>query len=49
MKPKVCMTKAKQIEHWVQQYLQAKADGNTKLQNIYKVLIVKLGGAIPKF
>jgi hypothetical protein len=48
LKPKVCLTVKQQIEHWTQQYLQAKADGNTKLTKIYEALIVKLGGKIPK-
>jgi hypothetical protein len=49
MKPKVCMTQKQQLDHWVQQYLQAKTEGNTKLIRIYEALIVKLGGKIPKF
>jgi hypothetical protein len=48
MKPKICMTVKQQLEHWTQAYLQAKADGNTKLTKIYEALIVKLGGKIPK-
>ena len=48
MKPKKCMSKQEQLIHWTQQYLQAKADGNTKLLKIYEALIVKLGGKIPK-
>lgn len=42
------MTQKQQLDHWTQQYLQAKADGNTKLTKIYEALIVKLGGKIPK-
>jgi hypothetical protein len=49
MKPKVCMTQKQQLDHWIQQYLQAKTEGNTKLIRIYEALIVKLGGKIPKF
>lgn len=48
MMPKVCMNKKEQLDHWVQQYLQAKASGNTKLLKIYESLILKLGGKIPK-
>lgn len=48
MKPKTVMTQKQQLDHWTQQYLQAKADGNTKLTKIYEALIVKLGGKIPK-
>jgi hypothetical protein len=48
MKPKVCMSKSEQIQHWIQEYLQAKASGNTKLLKIYEALIIKLGGKIPK-
>lgn len=48
MKPKKCMSKQEQLIYWTQQYLQAKADGNTKLTKIYEALIIKLGGKIPK-
>jgi hypothetical protein len=48
MNPKVAMTVKQQIEHWTQQYLQAKANGDTKLLKIYESLILKLGGKIPK-
>lgn len=48
MTPKKCMNKQEQINHWVQQYLQAKAEGNTRLIKIYEVLILKLNGKIPK-
>lgn len=48
MKPKVCVTKEKQIQHWTQCYLQAKVDGNSKLIKAYLALILKLGGTIPK-
>jgi hypothetical protein len=48
MKPKTAMTQKQQLDHWIQQYLQAKTEGNTKLTRIYEALIVKLGGKIPK-
>ena len=48
MKPKTCLTAKQQIEHWTQQYLQAKTVGNSKLIKIYRDLIIKLGGNIPK-
>jgi hypothetical protein len=48
MKPKVAMTVKQQIEHWTQQYLQAKANGDTKLLKIYEAVIIRLGGKIPK-
>jgi hypothetical protein len=48
MNPKKALTKEQQLEHWVQQYLQAKASGDTKLANICKDVILKLGGKIPK-
>lgn len=48
MKPKTAMTVKHQIEHWTQQYLQAKANGDTKLLKIYEALILKLGGKLPK-
>jgi hypothetical protein len=48
MKPKTALTVKQQIDHWTQQYLQAKADGNTKLMKIYEALIIKLGGKTPR-
>jgi hypothetical protein len=48
LKPKVCMSKKSQVDHWIQQYLQAKAEGNTRLLKIYEALIIKLDGKIPK-
>lgn len=48
MKPKVGMSKSEQINHWTQQYLQAKASGNTKMAKLYESIILKLGGKIPK-
>lgn len=48
MKPKKCITLKQQIEHWTQEYLQAKANGNTKLMKMYENIILKLGGKIPK-
>jgi hypothetical protein len=48
MKPKVALTKEQQIEHWIQIYLQAKQSGNTRVMNICKDIIIKLGGKIPK-
>lgn len=38
----------KSIDHWIQLYIQAKTDGNTKLMKLYKDLVIKLGGTIPK-
>ena len=43
-----CLTKKQQIDHWTQQYLQSKADGDTRLMKIYESLILKLGGKITK-
>jgi hypothetical protein len=48
MKPKVCLTRNKQIEHWIQCYLQAKVTGDTKQVKIYEALILKLEGKVPK-
>lgn len=48
MKPKKAFTKQEHIDFWIQQYLQAKADGNTKLMSICKNIISKLGGNIPR-
>jgi hypothetical protein len=48
MKPKTAMTVKQQIEYWTQQYLQAKANGDTKLLKIYEAVIIRLGGKIPK-
>jgi hypothetical protein len=46
--PKVCMSKQEQVNHWIQQYLQAKASGDKTKMKIYEALILKLGGKIPK-
>jgi hypothetical protein len=48
MEPKKCLTKKQQTEHWMQCYLQAKTDGDTKRMKMYADLINKLGGKIPK-
>jgi hypothetical protein len=48
MNPKKALTKEQQLDYWIQQYLQAKASGDTKLANICKDVILKLGGKIPK-
>jgi hypothetical protein len=42
------MSKKSQVDHWIQQYLQAKTEGNTRLLKIYEALIIKLDGKIPK-
>jgi hypothetical protein len=42
------MSKKAQVDHWIQQYLQAKTEGNTRLLKIYEALILKLDGKIPK-
>lgn len=39
---------AEAVDYWVQQYLQAKANNNTKIMEISKKIIAKLGGKIPK-
>ncbi len=48
MKPKVYFDTKKQIEYWIQQYFQAKAEGKTNMMKIYEQIIIKLGGKIPK-
>lgn len=48
MKEKVCLTKNKQIEHWIQKYLEAKQLGDSKMMKIYEACILKLGGKIPR-
>jgi|694.fasta_scaffold145895_4 hypothetical protein len=45
---KKCLTQKQQLDHWTQQYLQAKTNGDTRLLRIYEALILKLGGKIPK-
>lgn len=45
---KTGQTKEQQIEYWIQSYLQAKQSGNTKLMSIFKDIIEKLGGKVPK-
>jgi hypothetical protein len=42
------MTKAKQVEHWIEQYLQAKASGDKTRMKMFEALIVKLGGKVPR-
>jgi hypothetical protein len=48
MKPKVALTKQQQIEHWVQQYLSAKAKGDTRVMKLCEAIIKKLDGKIPR-
>lgn len=48
MKPKKCITKKEQVEYWIQQYLQAKANGDKTRAKMFESLIIKLGGKIPK-
>ena len=48
MKPKKCLTKKEQIEHWVQMYLDAKSKGDSKTMKICESIINKLGGKIPR-
>lgn len=48
MKPKTCMSKKEQIEHWIQKYLEAKQSGDSKMMKIYESCILKLGGKIPR-
>jgi len=40
--------KKKSVEHWIQLYLQAKAEGNKTQMKLYASIITKLGGTIPK-
>lgn len=48
MEPKKCLTKKEQLEHWLQLYLQAKTNGDTKKMKLYEAIIIKINGAIPK-
>jgi hypothetical protein len=48
MTQKVSLSKQEQVNHWIQQYLQAKASGDKTKMKIYEALILKLGGKIPK-
>ncbi len=48
MKPKKCLTKQEQIDHWIQQYLDAKSKGDTRLMKLYESVIKKLDGKIPR-
>lgn len=48
MKPKVAMTRAKQVEYWIEQYLQAKAIGDKTKAKMFEAIIIKLGGKIPR-
>jgi len=40
--------KDKKIEHWIQMYLQAKENGDTKLMKMYEAIIKRLNGQLPK-
>lgn len=42
------MKQDKKLDHWIQLYLQAKIEGNTKLMKIYSNIIIKLGGTVPR-
>lgn len=48
MKPKTMMPQKNQLEYWIERYLQAKTDGDTKRMKMYSDLINKLGGKTPK-
>lgn len=48
MNPKVALSKQEQINHWIQQFLQAKANGDKAKTKMYEAIILKLGGKIPK-
>ena len=41
-------TKQEQINYWLQQYFQGKANGDKRMMDICKAIILKLGGTIPK-
>ncbi len=48
MKPKKALTKQQQIDYWVEQYLQAKTNGDKKRMKMFEAVIIKLNGKIPK-
>lgn len=48
MKPKKALTKQQQIDFWIEEYLQAKTNGDTKRMKMFEAVILKLGGKIPK-
>jgi len=48
LKPKKCLTKKEQIDHWIEQYLQAKVNGDKTKTKMFEALIIKLGGKPPK-
>lgn len=45
---KTAMSKKDQINYWIEQYLQAKANGDKNKMKMYEAVIIKLGGKIPK-
>lgn len=45
---KTCMTKKDQINYWIEQYLQSKANGDKTKMKMFEAIIIKLGGKIPK-
>jgi hypothetical protein len=48
VKPKKCLTKKEQINYWIEQYLQAKVNGDRTKMKMFESLVIKLGGVIPK-
>ncbi len=48
MKPKKALNKQQQIDYWVEQYLQAKTNGDRNKMKMFEAVIIKLGGKIPK-
>ena len=38
----------KNVEHWMQLYLQAKTIGDTTRMKMYGAIILRLGAALPK-
>jgi hypothetical protein len=41
-------SKPKGVEHWIQLYLQAKAEGDKKLADFYLKIMQKLNIKVPK-
>lgn len=48
MKHKKCMTKKEQANYWIEQYLQAKVNGDKTRMKMFEAIIIKLGEKVPK-
>jgi hypothetical protein len=45
---KKVIPKKEQVNHWVEQFLQAKASGDKARMKMFEAIIIKLGGKVPR-